>query len=205
MSISGLIFTFYQGHEPLLLLVPGADPDRLQKALERSYTQNSAGNLETLLGLVLDLPCNHCDQRFQSYGDLEAHNCTKRPNFSCNLCGKLIHSSSELESHICVNKQIKMPRRAKDPGEQKSEENAVLISKKEPPLVDIKSNKDSQDVKAKKILGLENQQEPLDTEFDLMEIRPHSFRDIMMKRNLARSHIIDETSPNLDEVLQDRR
>ena len=98
-----------------------------------------------------------------------------------------------------------MPREEKYPGEPESDENAVLISKKEPPLVDIKSTKNSQDVKAKKILDLENKQEPLDTKFDLMEIRPHSFRDIIMKRNLARSHIIDETSPNLDEVLQDRR
>ena len=98
-----------------------------------------------------------------------------------------------------------MPRGAKTPGEEKSEENLELISKKELLQVDIKSNTNSQDVKAKKILDLENQQEPLDTEFDLMEIRPHSFRDIMMKRNLARSHIIDETSSNLDEVLQDRR
>ena len=206
-----LIFNFYQGHEPLVLLVPGANPDLLQQALERAYTQNSAGNLETLLGLVLDLPCNHCDQRFQSYNDIEAHNCKKRPNFSCNICGKLINSSSQLESHICANsaanggEQVTMPRGEKYPGEPESEENAVLISKKEPPLVDIKSNKNSQDVKAKNILDLEIQQEPLDTKFDLMEIRPHSFRDIIMKRNLARSHIIDETSSNLDEVLQDRR
>ena len=98
-----------------------------------------------------------------------------------------------------------MPRGEKYPGESESDENAVLITKKEPPLVDIKSTKNSQDVKAKKILDLENQQEPVDTKFDLMEIRPHSFRDIIMKRNLARSHIIDETSTNLNEVLQDRR
>ena len=98
-----------------------------------------------------------------------------------------------------------MPRELKAPGEEESDENAVSISKKEPPQVDIKSNKNSQDVKSKKILDLENKQEPMDTKFDLMEIRPHSFRDIIMKRNLARSHIIDETSSNLDEVLQDRR
>ena len=98
-----------------------------------------------------------------------------------------------------------MPRGEQNSGEPKSEENAVLISKKEPPPVDIKSIKNSEDVKAKKILSSGNKQEQLDTEFDLMEIRPHSFRDILMKRNLARSHIIDETSSNLDEVLKDRR
>ena len=99
-----------------------------------------------------------------------------------------------------------MPRGENNSGELESEENAELISKKEPPLlVDIKSNKNSQDVKAKKLLGLENRKEPLDTKFDLMEIRPHSFRDIILKRNLKRSHIIDETTSNLDEGLQDRR
>ena len=98
-----------------------------------------------------------------------------------------------------------MSRGEKYPGELKSGENAAFLSKKELPQLDIKSKENSQDVKAKKLLGLENRKEPLDTKFDLMEIRPHSFRDIIMKRNLARSHIIDETSPNLDEVLQDRR
>ena len=80
-----------------------------------------------------------------------------------------------------------------------------MIAKKIFIATTCRQNFESTHVKAKKLLGLENRKEPLDTKFDLMEIRPHSFRDIIMKRNLAKSHIIDETSSNLDEVLQDRR
>ena len=88
-------------HQPLVLLLPGADARLLQAALERAYRQNQVGNLESIIGLVLDLPCNHCDQHFDSNSEVEAHICEKRPNFTCNLCGKLIQSSNGLSGHLC--------------------------------------------------------------------------------------------------------
>ena len=49
----------------------------------------------------MDLPCNHCDQHFESNSEMEAHICEKRPDFTCNLCGTLIISSNGLGGHLC--------------------------------------------------------------------------------------------------------
>ena len=59
------------------------------------------GNLESIIGLVLDLPCNHCDQHFESNSEMDAHICEKKPDFTCNQCGTLSISSSELSGHHC--------------------------------------------------------------------------------------------------------
>ena len=102
-TLSSFSCSSCQAHDPLVLLLPGADPRLLQVALEHAYTRNSAGNLEVQLGLVFNVTCHLCRQRFPSEGDLEAHHCMMKPNFTCNLCGKLIYSSTELDSHICAN------------------------------------------------------------------------------------------------------
>ena len=59
-----------QAHDPLVLLLPGADPRLLQVALEHAYTHNSAGNLEVQLGLVFNVTCHLCGQKFPSESDL---------------------------------------------------------------------------------------------------------------------------------------
>ena len=102
-TLSSFSCSSCQAHDPLVLLLPGADPRLLQVALEHAYTHNSAGNLEVQLGLVFNVTCHLCRHNFPSESDLETHHCMMKPNFTCNLCGKLIHSSSELDSHICAN------------------------------------------------------------------------------------------------------
>ena len=93
-------------HQPLVLLLPGADAQLLQVALDRAYRQNQVGNLANILGLVLDLPCNNCDQQFESKSEMKAHICEKKPNFTCNLCGTMIQPNNGLNGHYCESVDV---------------------------------------------------------------------------------------------------
>ena len=93
-------------HQPLVLLLPGADAQLLQVALDRAYRQNQVGNLANILGLVLDLPCNNCDQHFESKSEMKAHICEKRPNFTCNLCGTIFQPNNGLNGHYCESVDV---------------------------------------------------------------------------------------------------
>ena len=100
-SLASLSCPSCHDHQPLVLLLPGVNAHLLQSALELAYRQNQVGNLESIIGLVMDLPCNHCDHHFESNSEMETHICEKRPDFTCNLCGTLIISSNGLSGHVC--------------------------------------------------------------------------------------------------------
>ena len=122
-------------HEPLVLLLPGVNAQLLQSTLEQAYRQNQVGNLENILGLVMDLPCNHCDQHFESDSEMEEHICEKRPNFTCNLCGTIIQSSNRLSGHLCDNRSKLDSEELKiqlESQELETEEAIVIPTKQEP-------------------------------------------------------------------------